>query len=243
MRKETIGNATLYEGDCLEVLQELRPKASCVFADPPYLMGSASSRAPAGRFRSRVPDWQNASMFYSAWMALCWSALADDGALWICGNWRSMPTLMIAADAIGAQVASTVIWDKYWIGVGPLNGLRQRYELVLHLAKDNHAIGDRSEPDIWRIQWSSQRPSGHESEKPVGLPRKAIDFCPNGLVLDPFMGSGTTGVAALAAGRPFIGIEMGAHWFDVACERITNATRQEQLFAAPTGMCRPECGG
>lgn len=229
--KVEIGNATLYLGDCLEVLQELRPQPTCVFADPPYLMGSASSRAPSGRYRSRIPDWQNASMFYRTWMGLCWSFLAPGGALWVCGNWRSMPTLMIASDAIGAQIASTVVWDKDWIGVGPLNGLRQRYELLLHLAKEDHAIADRSEPDIWKIQWSSQRPSGHESEKPVGLPGKAIEFCPNGLVLDPFMGSGTTGIAALERGRSFVGIEMEERWFDVACERLENANRQSLLFA------------
>ena len=230
MRKEVIGNATLYLGDCLEVLQEPLA-ASCVFADPPYLMGSASSRAPAGRYRSRVPDWQNAAMFYRAWMELCWRVLTPEGAMWICGNWRSMPTLLIAADAIGAQIASTVVWDKNWIGVGPLNGLRQRYELVLHLAKEKHAIADRSMPDIWVLPWSSQRPNKHESEKPVELPKKAIELCPAGLVLDPFMGSGTAGVAALADGRPFVGVEMEPQYFDIACKRIENAQRQERMFA------------
>jgi site-specific DNA-methyltransferase (adenine-specific) len=141
---------TIYHGDCREVLSRRPLQADAVITDPPYLMGSASTRSPAGRFRSRIGDWTNAACWYEAWMSLCWKRLPENGSMWICCNWRSLPTLMMAADSIGAQVASTVVWDKQWIGVGPLNGLRQRYELVMHLAKPSHAIANRSTPDVCR---------------------------------------------------------------------------------------------
>lgn len=229
-RREVIGDAVLYLGDCLEILPTL-PKVDAVITDPPYLMGSASTRAPAGRFRSRVGDWTNAATWYVAWMRLCWDVLVRDGSAWVCCNWRSVPTLMIASDQLGAQQASLVVWDKEWIGVGPLNGLRQRYELVMHLAKEDHAIKDRAAPDIWPIKWASARPSGHESEKPVGLPRRALELTGAHSCIDPFMGSGTTGVACMNLGRKFIGIEIEPKYFDIACRRVDDAQRQVRMFA------------
>ncbi len=227
--KETLADGvTLYLGDCREILPTL-PKVDAVVTDPPYLMGSASTRSPAGRPKSRIGDWVNAAVFYELWMGVCWRSIKDNGAMWICGNWRGMPTLMIASDAIGASVSSVAIWDKEWIGVGPLNGLRQRYELVFHLAKGDGII-DRSAPDIWQHRWASARPSGHESEKPVALMEHCILLSSGKSVCDPFMGSGTTGVAAVKLGRRFTGIEIEPKYFDIACRRISEALKQPDIF-------------
>jgi DNA modification methylase len=70
----------------------------------------------------------------------------------------------------------------------------------------------------------------HPAQKPVALMRWCVAKT-NGLVIDPFMGSGTTGVACMNLSRKFIGIEIEPKYFDIACERITNAQRQERLFA------------
>jgi len=230
-RKEVIGDCTLYLGDCLEVLPWVGPFGSVV-SDPPYLMGSASTRSGKG-FRSRTVDWTNSAMWFSAWMRSAWSAMPETGSMWICGNWRSMPVITIAADQFGAQMSSVVVWDKDWIGVGSMKGLRQRYELVFQFGKSGFGVSNRSEPDIWVVPWSSQRPSGHEAEKPVGLMARAISFVGPGAVLDPFLGSGTTGVAAVKANRPFIGIEAEERYFDIACRRISDAVAQPPMFAAP----------
>jgi DNA modification methylase len=226
--KQTIGNATLYCGDCLEILPALG-NVDAVVTDPLYLMGSASTRAPAGRSRSRIGDWSNAAIFYTAWMTHAWGKLAENGSMWVCGNWRGFPTYQIALDNLGAPLSSVVIWDKEWIGVGPLNALRQRYELVFHSAK-GEGIASRSEPDIWPEKWASKRPSGHESEKPVSLMRRCIEVGGGDLVLDPFMGSGTTGVACAKPGRRFISIEIEPRYFDIACQRIEAAYDQSDLF-------------
>jgi len=71
----------------------------------------------------------------------------------------------------------------------------------------------------------------HPTQKPIGVMKWAIDHVPNAeTILDPFMGSGTTGVAAVQMGRKFIGIEREPKYFDIACERIENAQRQAQMF-------------
>ena len=224
-----IGNAILYHGDCLEILPTL-PKVDAVVTDPPYLLGSASTRSPNGRERSRLGEWTNARLFVIAWMQPCWSMISNNGSMWICGNWRGLPVHMMALDSIGAPLTSVVVWDKEWIGVGPMNGLRQRYELVFHSAK-GEGVKSRSIPDIWPEKWASQRPSGHESEKPIGLMRRCVEAGGGETILDPFMGSGTTGVACANLGCKFIGIEIERKYFDIACERIAAAQAQHRLFA------------
>ena len=236
MRKEVIGNATLYCGDVLEIISDVT-NVGAVVTDPPYMMGSAATRAGKG-FRSKVGDWTNASFWYAAWMGECWNRLESTGSMWMCGNWRSMPVITVAADSFGAATSSVVVWDKDWIGVGSLKGLRQRYELIFQFGKEDFGIPNRSEPDIWVVPWSSRRPSGHDSEKPVDLMRKAIDFSIGDLILDPFMGSGTTGVAAIQAGKNFVGIEIEEKYFEIACRRIDDARRQQSLFdmSAPSAV-------
>jgi len=73
---------------------------------------------------------------------------------------------------------------------------------------------------------------GHPTEKPIDVMNWTVkESRTSGVILDPYAGSGTTGVAAIGAGRPFIGIEIEPKYFDIACERIENAQRQERLFA------------
>lgn len=127
-------------------------------------------------------------------------------------------------------MTSVVVWDKDWIGVGSLKGLRRRYEIMFQYGMSGYAIENRSEPDIWVVPWSSQRPSGHASEKPVGLMERAISLAIGSVILDPFMGSGTTGVACVELGRKFIGIEIEEEYFEMACKRIDQAQRQGKVF-------------
>jgi len=83
-------------------------------------------------------------------------------------------------------------------------------------------IPDRDIPDIFEAKWCATKPHGHPAEKPEALMRHLIEIStkPGDLVVDPFMGSGTTGAAALALGRRFVGIEQDATWFDYAAKRI-----------------------
>jgi len=145
----------------------------------------------------------------------------------------------MALDQIGAPLSSVVVWDKNWIGVGPLNALRQSYELVFHSAK-GAGIRNRSAADIWCIPWASQRPSGHESEKPVALAERCLELGGGDVALDPFLGSGTTGVSCSRLGRKFIGIEIEERYFDIACARIEAAYAQPDMFIEPPGKIKQE---
>lgn len=208
--------------DCLEGLKEIPDKSvDLVVTDPPYGIGIRS----AMNARSKLNAWAdicNASLWYTAWLRECQRVLKDDGALWSFINWRYFPTLCKAGLDMGWSVESLLVWDKCWIGPGQ-KYLRPTYEQVALFAMPDFCIKDRSLADIQRFKWGSYKPTGHPAEKPLDLIAWIIEASgkSNGaIVLDPFMGSGTTACAAIREGCSFIGFEMDPDWKEKALQRI-----------------------
>jgi site-specific DNA-methyltransferase (adenine-specific) len=218
---------TLVQGDCLEVMQSL-PDASidAVVTDPPYLLGQASARKSADKVMGWA-DISNASVWYAIWFAKVWSLLKPAGCFWTFANWRSLPAFQCAVSKVpGMSFLSVLVWDKDWFSVGSMRGLRQQYELVVLMGKPNFTIRDRGLGDIWREKWSSRKPSGHPQEKPVPLLYRILKesgLGDGGIVLDPFTGSGTTGVACMQTGCHFLGIEIDPAYCAIARERLAKA--------------------
>ena len=131
-----------------------------------------------------------------------------------------------------------MVWDKQWIGPGGPRGLRPSYELVALFGGVGFAIKDRGLPDVQQFPVGSYKANGHPAEKPVSLMDFLVKHTP-GIVLDPFLGSGTTGVSAMRAGRQFIGIEQDEKWFDIACSRIEEAQKQAALFPHEEPAAKP----
>lgn len=226
MRKEVIGDATLWLADCMEVLPTLG-KVDAVITDPPYGINTKSDGS--GKL-SPWGDMCNSAYWYAAWFAACKDRLEHYGCMWTCLNWRSLVTFQKAACDISWPIESLMVWDKQWIGPGGQKGLRPSYELVALFANPDFAIKNRGLPDVQQFPVGSHKPNGHPAEKPVALMDFLVKHSGGGTVADCFMGSGTTGVAALAAGQKFIGIEQDEKWFDIACRRIEQAAKQGQLF-------------
>jgi site-specific DNA-methyltransferase (adenine-specific) len=198
------------------------------------MLGAASARKSADKAIGWA-DINNASVWYAAWMREIWRCLADHGSLWVFGNWRSFPVYQCAASKIpGMSILSVVVWDKEWPSVGSMRGLRQNYELIVLFGKPSFAIRERNISDIWKCKWTSAKPTGHPQEKPVKLIDRILDVsglpdvC---LVIDPFLGSGSVGVAAVSRGHRFIGIEMDENHLAIAEARIRSARAEQPLFA------------
>jgi DNA modification methylase len=225
-REEIIGDARLILADCMEVLPTL-PKVDAVITDPPYGINTKSDGS--GKL-SPWGDLCNSAFWYAAWITAARGVLRPTGSLWTCLNWRSLVTFQKAACDISWPIESLMVWDKQWIGPGGMRGLRPSYELVALFAGPDFAVVDRGVSDVQQFRVGSFKPHGHPAEKPVELMDFCVKHAGHGLVLDPFMGSGTTGVAAIRAGKNFVGIEMDAKWFDIACERISRAVSQGKLF-------------
>ena len=225
VEKVVIGTATIYLGDCLELLPTI-PKVDACITDPPYGINTKSDGS--GKL-SPWGDLVNSAYWYAAWMREVQKKLQPTGAMWTCLNWRSLVTFQKAACDLNWPIDSLMVWDKQWIGPGGVKGLRPSYELVALFGGTGFAIKDRGLPDVQQFPVGSFKPNGHPAEKPITLMDFLVKHTPGG-VLDPFLGSGTTGVAAVRAGRSFIGIEQDEKWFELSCRRIEEAQRQTSLF-------------
>lgn len=210
---------TLYHGDALELLPSL-PIADLVVTDPPYMIGALS----AGSLGSKTGTWadmMNSALWFAAWYRA--AKVKPSGALWTFTNWRSLPVVQRAAYDAGRAVTSVAVWDKAWIGPGGSQGLRPSYELIALLAGADFAIPDRGIADILRVPTSSQKPTGHPAEKPVEVVQRVIEISgqpPGSLIVDPFIGSGTTAVASIRSGHRCIGVEADERWLEVAATRV-----------------------
>ena len=209
---------TIYHGDAQDVLPEIR-RARLVVTDPPYVFGIASTtnEGKAGGWG----DMMNAAIWYESWISEARRITAASGAMWVFNSWRSLPVLAKAAMSQRWPIESLLVWDKEWIGPGGPRGLRPSYELAALFVQDGFALANRGLPDIWRHKWAGHKPTGHAAEKPVDLLRRMIRESGGGLVLDPFMGSGSTLVAARAEGCEAIGIECEERWCAMAAERLS----------------------
>lgn len=207
-RIERIGNATLYLGDCREILPTLGKVDACI-TDPPYGIGEHG-----GGFRGR--KGQNIRVHEN----LGWDKQRPG---------RDVFDLML--DAAHEQV----IWGGNYFAdmLPPSKGWLYWQKLM---------GGDFADGELaWTTRDKALRqftkcPKGqgaeHPTQKPVALMEWCLAFFPKAhAILDPFMGSGTTGVAAMNLGRSFIGIEREPKYFDIACRRIEDAQRQGRLIA------------
>ena len=148
--------------------------------------------------------------------------------MWQFCNWRSVPTLTKAAHDAGWDINSLAVWDKEIIGTGSTRGLRKRYEMIAVLI-DGPGLSNRSVHDIFRARAMVRKPSGHPAEKPLPLMRQIVTATDGDTILDPFMGSGTTGVACHELSRRFIGVEINPDYFEIARRRIEAAAAVEPV--------------
>jgi len=217
--KVVIGDATLYHGDCLEVLAGLKPEGGCVVTDPPYGMDYQSGHATDALWSGRVIQGDKTTALRDA--VLAWA----DGLPVLCfGTWKVVRP---------AATKIVLVWDKGGaLGMGDLRlPWKADHEEIYVIG--NGFAGERDCGSVLRhppVQSMAKNGREHPNQKPLSLMHDLIRKTP-GLVRDPFMGSGSTGVAAIQAGRPFIGVEEDRRYFEIACRRIEQAVAQGQLFA------------
>jgi len=206
-----IGNATLYLGDCIEILPTL-DKVDAVVTDPPYGIGSNHSGGGGGKLST-------------------WKFHPDETM-----SWNAEPPKIV--ETFPSLAGEVVIWGGNYFNLPPAKCW---------------LLWDKKQPDTWstaqaEMAWSNldrpvrtyrlaqceaaieYRGKQHPTEKPLSLMEWCFKWVKGKSILDPFMGSGTTGVACANLGRKFIGIEIEPKYFDIACERIEAAQAQGRLF-------------
>ena len=204
-RIETLAEGvTLYLGDCREILPTL-PRADAVVTDPPYGIGEKMQGGTWGAAEKYV-DFRRWDVAPSLEFLAQLRSSAPAVVLWG-GNYFDAP-----------PSRCWLVWDK-------LNAVRTMADVELAWTNlDKPAKRFRAAVGVH--EW------GHPTEKPLNL----ISWCieqlppPAQTILDPFMGSGTSGVAAVKMGRKFIGVEIEEKYFDIACRRISQALREPDMF-------------
>ena len=214
-RVETIGDCTLYLGDCLEILPTLG-KVDAVVTDPPYGIGAdrgagknaAKWEAFTGdaRWDAAPPDAETMRIIKDfAPLCIIWG-----------GNYFDLP-----------PSPCWLIWDKETAGITTFADAE--------LAWTNLPTAVRMKRHLWSGPYQKVREERfHPTQKPVDVMAWCLERLPEAAsILDPYMGSGTTGVACVRVSKSFVGIEREPRFFDIACRRIEEAYRQPRLFAEP----------
>lgn len=233
--KEVIGNAELWLGDCRDILPTL-PKVDAVITDPPYSERTHAKARTNKKETARSTYSQGASRFID------FPFLPDADFVVMARACLALANRWVVMTCDHRHAALTFDWSEHvrlgaWVKVGPMpqiSGDRpgSGHESVLILHNDGTKRWNRGGgAGIWILP-PVKTGTDVATQKPVALLERFVsDFTDEGeTVLDPFTGSGTTGVACASLGRRFIGIEREPRHFDVACRRIEDAQRQSRMF-------------
>lgn len=237
-RVETIGRATLYLGDCRDVLPMLPDNAvSLCFTSPPYNLGEGmedkgglrvghgGSKWKSDKLRQGYGEYDDAMPYdeYRAWQRETLEQLwrICSGAIFYNHKPRIVKRSLRLPFFADIPLRQIITWDRL-SGFNCMDGAFMPVsEWILLYAKPDWSLRDKSASafgDVWREPASAD--PEHPASFPLRLPMRALEASPAGDVIDPFMGSGTTGIAAHRTGRGFIGIERDPHYFEIACRKL-----------------------
>lgn len=217
MRTEIIGDCTMVLADSLGLMSHWG-KVNAIVTDPPYGIGEAAGKNISRTNLAQAKDYGN----------LDWDKEPIDQQyireIRSCSQWQ----IIFGGNYFDLPPTSCwLVWDKQ-------NGSNDFADCELAWTNLNKAV----RRIYWR--WNGMIRRGddvreHPTQKPVGVMQWCIEQLPDSCetILDPFMGSGTTGVACVKLGRKFIGIEREERYFDIACKRIEDAYKQPDLFIEP----------
>lgn len=247
-------NYELIEGDCLKLLPAM-PECSVdvVWTDPPYFLSNGGSTCKSGK-RAKVNkgQWdeskglQQDHEFHTAWLSGCRRVLKPHGTIWVTATHHTLFSIGFAMQELGFKILNLVTWEK----PNPSPNLSCRYfthstEQIIWAAKNekskhlfNYADmraenGGKQMKTVWEFRAPSKAEKSHgdhPTQKPLALVSRCLraSSAPGDVVLDPFCGSGTTGVAAVSLGRRFIGIERDSAYRQLSHERVKAAVSHSQ---------------
>lgn len=210
---------TLYKGDCLEIMCDIPDKSvDCILTDSPYGFGYQSNmkkNKDMPMFYDRNTSWLN------EWLYKANKVLKDDGHLYMFAPVQKIDVFKQKIENFFI-IKNILVWDKKGFGMGDLYGqYAPSYEFIIFAVKEQgRKLNGKRERDL--LSFAKATNDLHPTQKPVDLLEYLICKSTNDgdIVLDPFMGSGSTGIACKNTNRNFIGIELQDNYFEIARERI-----------------------
>ena len=253
-RKEVIGDCTLYLGDCMEIMPTLG-KVDAVVTDPPYGIihnygvhnNSKGGKTNKGFLYGDLKDGEHLNIKINQAIAFA-AGLAIENIFTFCGT--SQISLLEKTLFEEKFTPKLFVWHKTtYAPPVPKGKWASSCELALFAYKPNSYFGDNNAyraniymSDTYRHGIRAGEKVDHPTQKWLPLMHHIVKSTvrPGGVCLDPFMGSGTTGVACVKLGRKFIGIELEEKYFDIACKRIEEAYSQPDLFVPQPAKVKQE---
>ena len=248
--------AALFKGDSLELLASFPDETiDMVFADPPYFLSSGGITCKSGKMESvdkgewdRPEEYQDIVDFNERWLGEVKRILKPNGTIWVSGTSHNIYIIGNAMQKLGYRILNDVVWEK----PNPPPNLSCRYlthstEILLWASRDKdskHTFNyewakrenkDKQMKNVWRIkapQPKEKRFGKHPTQKPEQLLERIINISTEkgALILDPFVGSGTTMVCGIRYGRSVIGIDNDEGFLANAIKRVENEAIQSRLF-------------
>jgi site-specific DNA-methyltransferase (adenine-specific) len=243
-------NYQVFHGDCVKVIKRI-PKYSVdmVFADPPYKLSNDGITCQSGQMVCvNKGYWDKSSGFYDdykfnkRWLRLIRRVLKPNGTIWISGTYHIIYSIGFALSELNYHIINDICWFKP--NAAPNMGCRcftASHETLLWAKlskKSKHTFnyglikelnGDKQMRSVWTIPTtpkSEKQQGNHPTQKPLELVMRCILSASNhgDTILDPFCGSGTSGVAAVQLGRKFIGIEIEKAFVDLSLRRLETSS-------------------
>lgn len=237
-------NFCLYQGNSVQVLGQLKEQVDMIFADPPYFLSNGGKKIQGRRMVSvDKGDWDKADsleyidQFNQEWIDACKPLLKDKGTIWVCGTFHNIYSVEKCLKNAGFQIINIITWQKsdptptwgelhfnfsseyiIWARKNPKSKHYFNYELMKELN------GGVLMPDVWKLptvgMW--EKTCGkHPTQKPLRLLYRIVlaSTRVGEVILDPFAGSCTTGIAANLLGRKFVGIDKSEDYLDLGIKR------------------------
>lgn len=242
-------NFKLIKGDCFKILKKLEPKSvDMIFADPPYFLSNDGISCHSGKQVSvNKGSWDKglsseAKLKYNRkWLSLCKGVLKDDGTIWISGTYHNIYSIGVALELEGFSIINNITWQKpnpapnlacrcfthstetiIWARKKLDKNKKGKHTFNYSLMKEIN--GGKQMKDVWKLNLPSKKEKEfgkHPTQKPIVLLERIILASTNkgDLILDPFSGSGTTGIAAILNERSYIGIDSEKEYLDLSIKR------------------------
>ena len=243
---------TLVNGDCVSVLEAFDFKFDMIFADPPYFLSNGGISVSSGKVVcvdkggwDKAPTAEYIDEFNRRWLTACKEKLKDNGTIWISGTHHNIFSVADQLSELGFKILNVVTWNKtdppdnvshrvfkhsaeyiIWAKKSKRAQHRYNYELMRQLNDGKQMT------DVWRMpavaKWEKSC-GKHPTQKPLSLLSRIImaSTKEGDWVLDPFNGSGTTGVAASLLGRKYLGIDMDLGYLELATKRREELENEE----------------
>ena len=242
----------LHKGDSLRIMKEFSDKSfDMIFADPPYFLSNDGITCKSGEMVSvnkgvwdKSNDLSQIHSFNYEWLSLCKDKLKDNGTIFVSGTYHNIYSIGFALQSLGFRILNDISWFK----VNPPPNLSCRFfthstEQIIWAKKSSKAkhkfnyvlMKEMGDPNpgkqmlsLWRItppKKEEKKFGKHPTQKPLKLLERIVlsSTDENDLILDPFLGSGTTGVASVLNNRRFIGIDSDESFLSIAKQRIDDA--------------------